>query len=54
MKVGSKLEETSDMGPLINEKEAIRVERLVESAKECGAECLIGGNVTERIICLQC
>lgn len=43
MKVGSKLEETSDMGPLINEKEAIRVEHLVESAKESGAECLIGG-----------
>ncbi|MFD1707452.1 aldehyde dehydrogenase family protein [Siminovitchia sediminis] len=41
--VGDKSLETTDMGPLINEKEAIRVEQWVNEAVDMGAELLIGG-----------
>ncbi|MGP4079456.1 aldehyde dehydrogenase family protein [Pseudalkalibacillus sp. R45] len=41
--IGDKQSELTDMGPLINEKEAIRVERLVEEAIEKGAVLLEGG-----------
>ncbi|WP_260412221.1 aldehyde dehydrogenase family protein [Alkalihalobacillus sp. TS-13] len=41
--IGDKQSELTDMGPLINEKEAIRVERLVEEALDKGAELLEGG-----------
>lgn len=42
-KVGSKKIETTDMGPLIHEKEAIRVEKLVQEALDNGAQLLTGG-----------
>ncbi len=42
-KVGGKLDEATDMGPLINETEAIRVERMVNEALEQGATLLTGG-----------
>lgn len=42
-KVGDKQSETTDMGPLITEKEAIRVENLVNEAIEKGATLLTGG-----------
>jgi len=42
-KVGDKSLETTDMGPLITEKEAVRVEAWVDEAVEMGAELLIGG-----------
>lgn len=45
-KVGNKLDEETDMGPLINENEARRVERLVDEAIEGGATLLTGGKRT--------
>jgi glyceraldehyde-3-phosphate dehydrogenase (NADP+) len=41
--VGDKLSEETDMGPLINEKEAIRVEKWVDDAVNRGASLLCGG-----------
>jgi glyceraldehyde-3-phosphate dehydrogenase (NADP+) len=41
--VGDKLLETTDVGPLITEKEAVRVEKWVKEAIEKGAELLTGG-----------
>jgi len=41
--VGDKLDEATDMGPLINETEAIRVENMVNEALEQGASLLTGG-----------
>lgn len=43
LRVGDKQSELTDMGPLITEKEAIRVERLVNEALEQGASLLTGG-----------
>lgn len=42
-RVGDKLLETTDMGPMINEQEAIRVESWVAEAIEKGARLLCGG-----------
>lgn len=42
-KIGNKLSEETDMGPMITEKEAIRVERWVNEAVGSGAKCLCGG-----------
>lgn len=42
-RVGDKQSELTDMGPLINEKEAIRVENLVNEALDKGAKLLTGG-----------
>jgi glyceraldehyde-3-phosphate dehydrogenase (NADP+) len=42
-KIGDKLDEATDMGPMINEGEAKRVERWVADAAEKGANVLIGG-----------
>lgn len=42
-KVGNKLDKSTDMGPLITEGEAIRVEKTVNEAIEKGAVCLTGG-----------
>ena len=42
-RVGNKLDEETDMGPLINEKAARRVERLVDQAVADGATLLAGG-----------
>jgi glyceraldehyde-3-phosphate dehydrogenase (NADP+) len=41
--VGSKFDESTDMGPLITENEAVRVETLVQEAVDMGAACLTGG-----------
>jgi glyceraldehyde-3-phosphate dehydrogenase (NADP+) len=41
--VGDKLDETTDMGPLINEKAAIEVEKMVDEATAAGASLLTGG-----------
>ncbi|MFC7395392.1 aldehyde dehydrogenase family protein [Scopulibacillus cellulosilyticus] len=41
--IGDKQSELTDMGPLITEKEAIRVEKLVNEAIEKGAALLAGG-----------
>ncbi|HLS65572.1 MAG TPA: aldehyde dehydrogenase family protein [Pseudogracilibacillus sp.] len=43
LKVGDKMDEATDMGPLISEAEAERVERIVEEAIEQGATLLTGG-----------
>ncbi|SFE35619.1 aldehyde dehydrogenase family protein [Alteribacillus iranensis] len=43
VKMGDKLSDSSDMGPLINEKEARRIESWVQEAKEQGASILTGG-----------
>lgn len=45
--VGDKLDEATDMGPLINEAAAVRVEQLVEEALVAGATLLTGGRRTE-------
>lgn len=43
VKVGHKLKEQTDIGPLINEKEAVRVERLIKDATARGAMIKAGG-----------
>ncbi|PSL50578.1 glyceraldehyde-3-phosphate dehydrogenase (NADP+) [Salsuginibacillus halophilus] len=43
LKIGSKQSETTDVGPLINEEEAKRVERWVDEAVNAGAQLLAGG-----------
>jgi len=42
-KVGNKKDEQTDMGPLISEQEAIRVEKWVDEAVQHGAKVLTGG-----------
>jgi glyceraldehyde-3-phosphate dehydrogenase (NADP+) len=42
-KIGNKLAEDCDMGPMITENEAIRVELWVKEAVKLGAKCLCGG-----------
>ncbi|MDX1615319.1 MAG: aldehyde dehydrogenase family protein, partial [Candidatus Promineifilaceae bacterium] len=42
-RVGDKLDETTDMGPLINERAAIGVEQMVDEALQAGATLLTGG-----------
>ncbi|MDE5413770.1 aldehyde dehydrogenase family protein [Alkalihalobacterium chitinilyticum] len=41
---GSKLFDSTDMGPLINEREAVRVESLIKEAVKQGATLACGGN----------
>ena len=43
LKVGPQLDESTDMGPMINEGEAERIERWVNEAVEKGAKLLCGG-----------
>jgi glyceraldehyde-3-phosphate dehydrogenase (NADP+) len=45
-KIGDKMKEETDMGPMITEKEAQRVESWVNAAVEKGAKVLTGGNRT--------
>ena len=40
---GNPLDEKTKMGPMIREKEAIRVQSWVEEAKQAGAKVLVGG-----------
>jgi glyceraldehyde-3-phosphate dehydrogenase (NADP+) len=42
-RVGDKLDDSTDMGPLINEAAAARVEAMVDEALEAGATLLTGG-----------
>ncbi|MEI6851340.1 MAG: aldehyde dehydrogenase family protein [Bacteroidota bacterium] len=42
-KIGNKMAEDCDMGPMITENEAIRVELWVKEAVKLGAKCLFGG-----------
>jgi glyceraldehyde-3-phosphate dehydrogenase (NADP+) len=49
LKVGAQLDEETDMGPMISEKEAIRVENLVNDGIKKGAQLLTGGKRTESI-----
>jgi len=42
-KIGNKMKEDCDMGPMIEEREAIRVEQWVAEAKKLGAKVLCGG-----------
>ncbi len=43
LKVGDKLSDETDVGPLITEKEALRVEEWVQDAVEKGGKVLTGG-----------
>lgn len=43
LKVGNKLDEQTDMGPMITAREAIRVERLIHATADAGAAILCGG-----------
>jgi len=42
--IGDKLDEATDMGPMITEAEAARVERWIDEAKSAGARVLAGGD----------
>ncbi|WP_196604449.1 aldehyde dehydrogenase family protein [Pectinatus haikarae] len=43
LKVGNPIEENTDIGPMIAEKEAVRIEKWVNDAVKGGAKLLIGG-----------
>ena len=43
LKIGNKLSEETDMGPMITSTEAIRVEKLINDAVSSGAKVLCGG-----------
>lgn len=43
-KIGNKLDESTDMGPMITEDEAKRIEEWVKEARNQGATLLMGGN----------
>ena len=48
--VGDKLDESTDMGPLIDEAAARRVEGAIQSAVAAGATCLTGGERTGNFV----
>ncbi len=50
MPCGDPLNETTVVGPLINQQAAIRVERWIQEAMAQGAECLCGGTRNDAII----
>lgn len=43
LKIGSKIDECTDIGPMISEKEAVRVENWIQEAESAGAELCCGG-----------
>jgi glyceraldehyde-3-phosphate dehydrogenase (NADP+) len=43
-KIGDKLDEATDMGPMITEEEAARVEKWIQGATKAGARVLTGGD----------
>ncbi|MBS4208884.1 aldehyde dehydrogenase family protein [Bacillus sp. FJAT-50079] len=43
LKVGNPLDPETNVGPMINEKEAVRIEQWVKEAKEAGANIITGG-----------
>jgi glyceraldehyde-3-phosphate dehydrogenase (NADP+) len=48
-KIGNKLEEDCDMGPMITEQEAIRIEQWVNDSIKSGAKLLSGGKRTNAL-----
>ncbi len=50
MKVGYQLDESTDMGPMITEGEAIRVEQWIHEAVEAGATVIAGGTRTGTLV----
>lgn len=44
LKAGNPLDPETNVGPMINEKEAVRIEQWVQEAKEAGAQVLVGGS----------
>ncbi len=49
-KIGDKLNDETDMGPMINEDEAKRVENWIKEAQEKGAKVLAGGNRQQALV----
>ncbi|TWI58946.1 aldehyde dehydrogenase family protein [Halalkalibacter nanhaiisediminis] len=50
LKVGPKTDESTDVGPMISEKEAKRVEQWIEEARELGATICYGGRRTRAFL----
>ena len=48
LRLGSGLEESTDLGPLVSEKHLGHVERLVKVGREQGAELITGGTIADR------
>jgi len=49
-KIGDKQKEETDMGPMINEEEAVRVEKWIEEAVSMGAKVLCGGKRNKALL----
>jgi glyceraldehyde-3-phosphate dehydrogenase (NADP+) len=49
-RIGDKMDETTDMGPMINEAEAERVERWIDEAVTLGADLALGGGRTGTLV----
>jgi len=49
-RIGDKLDEATDMGPMITETEAVRVERWIQEARDKGATVLAGGGRTGTLV----
>ena len=47
LKMGNPMDESTDIGPVINESSALNIETSVNRAIEDGAELLLGGNRKE-------
>lgn len=50
LKVGNPLDETTDVGPLISEEDARRVESWISEARDGGSQVLIGGNREDSLV----
>ncbi len=48
--IGDKLDEATDMGPMITEVEAARVERWIDEARKAGARVLTGGGRSSTLV----
>ncbi len=48
LKVGDKMDETTDMGPLISDAAALKVSEIVQDAVACGARILTGAECKDR------
>ncbi len=49
-KIGDKMKEETDMGPLITEEEAVRVQKWIDEAASMGAEVLCGGKRKKAVL----
>ncbi len=47
LRLGNGLDATTDVGPIINEKQRKNIERYVKIGKEEGAKCILGGKIAE-------